>query len=101
MHVSLRKYSLFFILVRVPILTTWKERDQEHFSQFVTGEPFVQYIARTRQDGVHGNNPEIQASSELFNRPIEVYTPENASCPLNIFHAEYKTGDGKFTEGEG
>ena len=61
----------------------------------------MQYIARTRQDGVHGNNPEIQASSELFNRPIEVYTPENASCPLNIFHAEYKTGDGKFTEGEG
>ena len=50
---------------------------------------------------MHGNNPEIQASSELFNRPIEVYTPENASCPLNIFHAEYKTGDGKFTEGEG
>jgi len=69
------------------------ERDQEHFSQFVTGEPFLQYVARTRQDGVHGNNPEIQASSELFNRPIEVFTPENGSSPLNIFHAEYKTGD--------
>ena len=70
-----------------------QERDQEHFSQFVTGEPFLQYVARTRQDGVHGNNPEIQASSELFNRPIEVFTPENGSNPLNIFHAEYKTGD--------
>eukprot|EP00536_Pseudo-nitzschia_multiseries_P002470 jgi/Psemu1/235714/estExt_Genewise1.C_330082 len=69
------------------------ERDQEHFSQFVTGEPFQQYVARTRQDGVHGNNPEIQASSELFNRPIEVFTPQNGSAPLNIFHAEYKTGD--------
>jgi len=70
------------------------ERDQGHFSQFVTGEPFLQYIARTRQDGVHGNNPEIQASSELFNRPIEVFTPENGgSSPLNILHAEYKTGD--------
>lgn len=69
------------------------ERDQEHFSQFVTGEPFLHYVARTRQDGVHGNNPEIQASSELFNRPIEVFTPENGSSPLNIFHAEYKTGD--------
>ena len=53
----------------------------------------MEYIARTRQDGVHGNNPEIQASSELFNRPIEVFTPENGSNPLNIFHAEYKTGD--------
>mmetsp|Transcript_7591 Transcript_7591/g.18659 ORF Transcript_7591/g.18659 Transcript_7591/m.18659 type:complete len:785 (-) Transcript_7591:72-2426(-) len=69
------------------------ERDQEHFSQFVSGEPFLQYVARTRQDGVHGNNPEIQAISELFNRPIEVFTPENGSSPLNIFHAEYKTGD--------
>lgn len=53
----------------------------------------MQYVARTRQEGVHGNNPEIQASSELFNRPIEVFTPENGSSPLNIFHAEYKTGD--------
>jgi len=71
----------------------YMERDQEHFSQFVTGEPFFRYVARTRQDGVHGNNPEIQASSELFNRPIEVFTPQNGSAPLNIFHAEYKTGD--------
>jgi len=55
----------------------------------VTGEPFRQYVARTRQDGVHGNNPEIQASSELFNRPIEVFTPSNGSSPLNIFHDEY------------
>lgn len=53
----------------------------------------MQYIARTRRDGVHGNNPEIQSCSELFNRPIEVFTPENGSKPINIFHAEYKTGD--------
>lgn len=60
---------------------------------FVTGEPFMDYIARKRQDGVHGNNPEIQAISELFNRPIEVFTPDNGATPLNIFHAEYKTDD--------
>jgi hypothetical protein len=59
----------------------------------VTGEPFSQYVARKRQDGVHGNNPEIQAISELFNRPIEVFTPETGAKPLNIFHAEYKTDD--------
>ena len=40
-----------------------------------------------------GNNPEIQAISELFNRPIEVFSPENGATPLNIFHAEYKTDD--------
>jgi OTU domain-containing protein 5 len=70
-----------------------QERDQEHFSQFVIDEPFPQYVARKRKDGVHGNNPEIQAISELFNRPVEVFTPENGSNPLNIFHAEYKTDD--------
>jgi hypothetical protein len=59
----------------------------------VTGEPFKQYIQRKRQDGVHGNNPEIQAISELFNRPLEVFCPENGPSPLNIFHAEYKTDD--------
>jgi hypothetical protein len=70
-----------------------QERDMEHFAQFVTGEPFPQYIQRKQKDGVHGNNPEIQAISELFNRPVEVFTPENGATPLNIFHAEYKTAD--------
>jgi len=51
------------------------------------------YVRRKRQEGVHGNNLEIQAISELFNRPIEVFSPENGPTPLNIFHAEYKTED--------
>ena len=43
---------------------------------------------------MHGNNPEIQAISELFNRPVEVFDAEvSAEKPLNIFHAEYKTAD--------
>lgn len=50
-------------------------------------------MERKRQEGVHGNNPEIQAISELFNRPVEVFCPESGASPLNIFHAEYKTGD--------
>jgi OTU domain-containing protein 5 len=74
-------------------LSFLQERDEQHFSQFVTGEPFAQYIQRKRQDGVHGNHAEIQATSELFNRPVEVFCPENGAAPLNIFHAEYKTDD--------
>jgi len=69
------------------------ERDKEHFSQFVTGEPFHVYVERKRLEGVHGNNPEIQAISELFNRLVEVFCPENGASPLNIFHSEYKTDD--------
>jgi hypothetical protein len=74
-------------------LSFLQERDEQHFSQFVTGEPFAQYSQRKRQDGVHGNHAEIQAISELFNRPVEVFCPGNGAAPLNIFHAEYKTDD--------
>lgn len=68
-------------------------RDEEHFSLFVTDEPFQSYISRKRQLGVHGNNPEIQALSELFNRPVEVFTPQTGGTPINIFQSEYKTSD--------
>jgi len=68
-------------------------KDEEHFSHFVEDEEFGAYIQRKRKEGVHGNNPEIQAISELFNRPVEVFTPENGGKPLNIFQSEYKTSD--------
>jgi hypothetical protein len=82
MHADVRQQCLDFMA-----------RDVEHFGQFVVGEDFGDYIARKRQDGVHGNHTEIQAVSELFNRPVEVFTPASAAKPLNIFHAEYKTAD--------
>jgi len=69
-------------------------KDEGHFAQFVTGEPFREYVRRKRYDGVHGNNPEIQAIGELFNRPVEVYPAgDSLGKPINIFHAEYKTSD--------
>jgi hypothetical protein len=82
MHMEVRERCMDFMM-----------RDKEHFGTFVIGESFEAYIARKRLPGVHGNNPEIQAIAELFNRPIEVFTPENVDQPLNIFHAEYKTSD--------
>jgi OTU-like cysteine protease len=89
-------------------------RNEEHYSDFIastgidevilpsdngTVSAFQGYIARKRINGVHGNHIEIQAISELFNRPVEVYTP--STCvgdnlqmqPINIFHEEYKTSD--------
>jgi OTU-like cysteine protease len=88
--------------------------NEEHYSGFIAASsddevilrpgigsmtPFQSYIARKRINGVHGNHTEIQALSELFNRPVEVYTP--GSCvgdcvelqPINIFHKEYKASD--------
>jgi OTU domain-containing protein 5 len=107
MHGQVRKQCMDFMVrpispgsiflgdavVLIPSRPISQERGTEHFSQFVTGEKFSMYIRRKRREGVHGNNLEIQAISELFNRPIEVFSPENGSAPLNIFHAEYKTDD--------
>lgn len=97
-------------------------RNEEHYSDFVAvgnsetdadaipvaraASAFQDYVARKRINGVHGNHAEIQAMSELFNRPIEVYTPPSFDLqsssetsgsapvlqPMN-FHAEYKTTD--------
>ena len=49
------------------------ETERDHYSQFVT-EDFEQYIQRKKQDKCFGNNLEIQALSELFNRPVQIYT---------------------------
>jgi OTU domain-containing protein 5 len=62
-----------------------KAKDEAHFSQFLVDENFWDYICRKRENGIHGNNPEIQAISELFNRPVEVFVPENGGKTLAIF----------------
>jgi len=31
--------------------------------------------------------------SELYNRSIEVFVPDNGIDPINIFHSEYKSAD--------
>ncbi len=50
-----------------------QEHEKGHFSQFVT-EDINDYIARKRRVNVYGNNVEIQACAEIYNRPIEVYS---------------------------
>jgi len=50
----------------------YMELNRDHFSQYVT-EEWSDYIRRKRQDRCFGNHAEMQAMSELFNRPIEVY----------------------------
>jgi OTU domain-containing protein 5 len=65
-------------------------KDEAHFSQFINDEIFTDYVERKRQDGVHANNPEIQAIAELFSRPVEVYTEESGPEPINIFQSDYK-----------
>ncbi|CAD5221806.1 unnamed protein product [Bursaphelenchus okinawaensis] len=58
-------------------------KNRDHFSQFIT-EDFNDYLTRKRLDAVHGNHVELQAMSEIFLRPIEVY--EYSTDPINTFH---------------
>ncbi|KAK9153613.1 hypothetical protein Sjap_001093 [Stephania japonica] len=66
----------------------YMERERDHFSQFVT-EGFTSYCKRKRRDKVYGNNAEIQALSEMYNRPIHIYS--YSTEPINIFHGNYNT----------
>uniref|UniRef100_A0A0X3NY51 ubiquitinyl hydrolase 1 n=2 Tax=Schistocephalus solidus TaxID=70667 RepID=A0A0X3NY51_SCHSO len=61
-------------------------KNREHFSQYVT-EDFDRYLQRKRHPNCYGNHLEIQAISELYNRPVEIY--HNSASPINVFHAEY------------
>eukprot|EP00958_Prasinococcus_capsulatus_P018967 scaffold2270_cov362-Prasinococcus_capsulatus_cf.AAC.6 len=66
----------------------YMEDECEYYSQFVT-ENFGAYVRRKRRDKVYGNNLEMQALAELFNRPIQVYS--YSLDPINIFHGGYET----------
>eukprot|EP00794_Sanderia_malayensis_P006057 gene6057-6759_t len=71
MHSIVRNHCMDYML-----------KNADYFSKFVT-EDFSSYIHRKKNDYCHGNNVEIQALTEMYNRPIEiyVYSPE----PMNIF----------------
>ncbi|KAI4334209.1 hypothetical protein L6164_018926 [Bauhinia variegata] len=66
----------------------YMERERDHFSQFIT-EGFTSYCKRKRRNKVYGNNVEIQALCEMYNRPIHIYS--YSTEPINIFHGSYNT----------
>ncbi len=60
--------------------------NSEHFSPYIPEtERFKDYVVRKSHDGVFGNNPEIAAASELYNRKVLVYTEESWPEPMNTF----------------
>ncbi|KAL0741001.1 hypothetical protein Bca4012_082514 [Brassica carinata] len=64
------------------------EHERDHFSQFIT-EGFTSYLKRKRRNKVYGNNMEIQALAEMYNRPIHIYS--YSTEPINIFQGSYNT----------
>ena len=64
--------------------------EREFFAQFVEGgdKEFDNYINMKRKSGVWGDDVELQAISEIYNRPIEIYSGSNK--PLKTFHENLK-----------
>ena len=62
------------------------ELERDFYKDYVVGgdEFFDEYLKRKRQDGCWGDDLEIQALSEIYNRPIEIYAYSNE--PMRTFH---------------
>jgi hypothetical protein len=71
----------------------WKS----HFCQFTVGgaEYFDEYVAWKRQLSVWGDDPEIQAISELYRRPVQVYAfhPLHGATVLNRTSGDASAAD--------
>jgi len=61
------------------------EKNKLFYSQFIEGGEvqIPAYIQRKRKNGIWGDNLEIQALSEIYNRPIEIYV--NVDKPIRSF----------------
>ena len=74
------------------------EHERDHFSQYIT-QDFDAYIRRKRRAQTFGNHLEIQAISEIYNRPVEVFDAlGDAQSPMNIFQAAAADGGDSLRE---
>ena len=75
-------FSSCFDHCTLPFICVLQAQNSDYFSQYLT-EDIHEYVARKRYLGVHGNHLEIQALSEMYNRPIHIYC--YSAEPINIF----------------
>ena len=71
------------------------EKNSVYYSQFIEGgeKKMPAYIERKRKPGVWGDNLEIQALSEIYERPIEIYIEPDK--PISILNNN-KFGNNRF-----
>lgn len=77
--------SLYQTAIVIPhcFLPPVQLKNADYFSQYVT-EDFEQYINRKRSDQCYGNNLEMQAIAEMYNRAIEVFQYSTGEPLSNI-----------------
>ena len=71
-HAAIRKVCMEYI-----------RRERNFFENYIHGD-FEEYIQRKSTDGVWGDDIELEAMSEIYNRPIEIYA--YSSEPMRTFH---------------
>lgn len=67
--------------------------EREYFSQFIIGgnEKIDEYILQMSKNGAWGDDIEIQAMSEIYNKAFNIFVYSNA--PIRTFHED--NGEGK------
>ncbi|KAI9922385.1 hypothetical protein PsorP6_002454 [Peronosclerospora sorghi] len=79
----------FHVLIRKACMD-YMESEKEYFEPYVVGDmaAFLRYLNYKRRDGVWGDDPELQALCELYDRPAEVfaYDPVEGFRKLRCFH---------------
>lgn len=75
----------------------YMEEDAAFFSQFVEGgmAAFAMYVRAKRLDACWGDDPEIQAICEIYNRPAEIwaYDQHKGARKLRTFHESGGVGN--------
>ena len=61
---------------------------QKKFFQFFIEGDFDEYIKEKSKSGVWGDDIELEALSEIYNRPIEIYS--GTAVPIKCFHEDNK-----------
>lgn len=68
----------------------YMESEKHYFEPYVEGnmEDFLAYLNHKRQNGTWGDDPEVQALCELYNRPAEIwgFDPATGGKKLRTFH---------------
>jgi OTU domain-containing protein 5 len=59
-------------------------KEQQFFKSFIEGGDIQGYVARKRCNGEWGDDVELQAMSEIYDRPIEIYAYDTK--PMKTFH---------------
>mmetsp|Transcript_7181 Transcript_7181/g.6275 ORF Transcript_7181/g.6275 Transcript_7181/m.6275 type:complete len:104 (-) Transcript_7181:594-905(-) len=72
------------------------ESEKEYFQNFIIGgtQLFDSYIQRKKQNAVWGDDLELQALSEIYNRSIEIYA--YSAEPMRTFHESEEDGQEPF-----